>query len=174
VAAGAALFLAAGPAFSAPGPHTRAATIDLACQGSGSVRFDTPLTDSPHEVKTSGHLAWTGCKNGSGRPAATGNGSVRLTGKEIESCNSADIRSGSVQFEVSWENGEKSRIIATPSLDDRQDGELLIRQKGTVESGAFAGDNFLATVEAGTTSPERCESSGLTGESGKATVVFWH
>jgi hypothetical protein len=174
-ATGATVFLLQGPAFAAEQPQTRAAaTVDVACQGVGAVRFSSDLGDSARPDNAVGSGLWTGCRDGVDRPAYTGDAVVRSAGSEFQSCDVAFSDGSSSTVAVRWANGEESVIETSVAVDVREQGQDLVRLSGRVVSGAYAGDRFFQSGEAGSNDPEACQGRGIDEESSTSSVVLWH
>jgi hypothetical protein len=149
---------------------------NVICQGTATVTFGSPVTDTPapNTMKTSGQL--TDCYSPDGTDPSVASGTLTDTGSGTWSCGDPETGSGTATF--TWYNASGQQVGSTTvpgsgdAKGDQGDSEIANAETGTasLSSTLFALQQFrgafVPTAVAGD-----C-TAGITSLSGEYTITI--
>ncbi|WP_027343145.1 hypothetical protein [Hamadaea tsunoensis] len=166
LAAAATTLVAAGVAV-APTPVS-AAVGDLVCTASGTTTFSPGLTLTPRTQDIDFDIAYSGCTSTNGATVTSGGRSGSFTG--VRGCLTIPP-SASGTVVVTWNDSTTSTISGTSQSVDTG-GQTVITLTGTVQSGRFAGDEFIEVLTQSSLDLLTCATTGVTTQTAAGALTL--
>ncbi|WP_326919838.1 hypothetical protein [Actinophytocola sp.] len=141
---------------AAPAAHATSATL-VHCEGSFTVTYDPPLTNTPRLTDVTFHNDLDSCLTGG---VTSGDASGEFSA--IRSCTTLDLPPHPATTTFSWNTGASSTIAFSLSTVDRLvNGTTVVTSYGTVSQGFDQGAQAIHTAVQPQLNPIACASSGV-------------
>ncbi|MER6300644.1 hypothetical protein ABT247_13890 [Kitasatospora sp. NPDC001539] len=167
LAASAALLLATvGGLATAPSAHAAPQPL-LSCQGTETLTFQPPLTNTPKPTRVSYAIDLSVCPVG-GVTSGTSQGSFTATA----SCTALSVLPPAFSDTYHWNTGASSTVSYTAPVETAVNGTVTVTDTGTVNSGLDHGSLANETTTLPQPDLTTCAGPGVARLSGPYALTF--